>query len=105
MHLASLIALTSEVQRNPLDLDKTAYSGLPGAEKHWVFFFFPLLGFFWSSWSLDLLPSPSQGMHQQDISCSVLYDKLAYGNIAWPLLSSSGVTCQVRSGCLLACAS
>lgn len=44
-------------------------------------------------------------MHQQDISYSVLYDELVDGDIAWPLLALSGVTYQVRSGCLLAGAS
>lgn len=56
MHLDSLIALTSEVQRNPLDLDKTAYSGLPAAEKHWVFFS-PFLASFGAAgpWAFYLL--------------------------------------------------
>ncbi|KAF3830104.1 hypothetical protein GH733_001529 [Mirounga leonina] len=36
-------------------------------------------------------------MHQQDISYFVLYDALAYGDIAWPLLGPSEVTYQVNS--------
>lgn len=54
---------------------------------------------------MGLLPPPSLEMHQQDISCFVLYDELAYGDIAWPLLGPSEVTYQVRSGCLFAGAS
>lgn len=49
---------------------------------------------------MGLLPPPSLEMEQQDISYFVLYDELAYGDIAWPLLGPSEVTYQVRSGWL-----
>lgn len=35
--------------------------------------------------------APSQGMHQQDVFYSVLYDELGYGHIVWLLLGLSGV--------------
>lgn len=59
----------------------------PGAEEDCVFLSLASLAAA-GPWAFY---APSQGMHQQDTSYSVLYDELGYDCVVWLLLVLSGV--------------